>query len=131
MSVLAIVWLALPVLAHLSTAAALAIAWPRASFGASRRRVAAIAAVGLAELVPWAIALGGPSSLFHVHSARAAFLVAVGTVLAGAALLATLALARTLEPRARRRALGWLVPHALFLASYLTDVGRDGIGQML
>ncbi len=131
MGALAIVWLALPVLAFLSTLVVLAVAWPRASLGVSRRPLLWTAAMGLAELVPWAIALGGPGALFDTHSARATFLVAVGTVIAGVALVGTPVLARSLEPRARLRALAWLVPHGLFLASYLTDVGRDGIGQML
>lgn len=132
MGALAIVWLALPSLALVSTGIALGLGWPRAHLeGTARGRLAVIAALGLAELAPWAFALAAPSAVLQTHEARTDFVVETGMVVACAAMLGTLALARALEPSPRRRALGWLVAHALFLATYLTDVGRAGVGQIL
>jgi hypothetical protein len=127
MGLLAASWMIAPVSALLSLPIALAIAWPRARFDAAvRRRLAIAAAMGAAHLVPWALGL----ALDMRRSAREEIVAHGGTFVAAVGILVVIAVVAR-GPRGCARALAWLPTHALFLGAYLSDVGRDGIGQML
>lgn len=126
---LAIVLMALPVSALLSAVLALAIAWPRRRLEpGTRKALAWVTAIGVAHLAPWALAL----ALDVRRGVREDIVCAGGVVVAtlGVAAVA-LVVARHRRSPGVGRALAWLLPHAILLATYLSDLGRDGVGELL
>lgn len=118
--------LMLPALALASVVIALAVAWPRRSDGAeARRALSLVRLIGTAHLLMWWLAVFAPRALLS-RGARELVIIVLGTTIALCGLAVTAVQAR----RAKRGTI-WALPHMLFLATYLTELGQDGIAQIL
>jgi hypothetical protein len=118
--------LSLPISAFISALLALVVAWPRASESAeTRRALSSLRFIGMAHVAMWWLVIFAPRVLAS-RTTRELVIIALGTVIAAVGLGMTARFAR----RAKRGTV-WFLPHALFAATYLTDLGRDGIGQIL
>lgn len=126
MTAVGIAMLMLPVLAFASAVLALAVAWPRRSDVAeAQRALSLVRLIGMAHLVMWWLAVFLPRALMS-RGTRELVIIVLGTMIAVGGLVVT-----AMQVRRARRGTIWALPHTLFLATYLTELGQDGIAQIL